>query len=59
MGSGTVLAVFKWGQNSPISEKKTCWNTRRDAEVTSYLAMIPNSAGLGKEALSAEDRDEC
>lgn len=58
MRSGTVFAMFNWGQNSPISEKKTYLNTR-DSEVPSYLAMISNSAGLGKDALSAEDGGEC
>lgn len=58
MESGTVLAMFNWGQNAPTSEKKSYLNTR-DAEVSSYLAMISNSAGLGKDALSAEDGDEC
>lgn len=50
--------MFNWGQNAPTSEKKSYLNTR-DAEVSSYLAMISNSAGLGKDALSAEDGGEC
>jgi len=50
--------MFNWGQNSPISGKKTCLNVR-DAEVTSYLAMVSNSAGLGKKVLSSEDGGEC
>lgn len=42
----------------PSQEKRTCLNTR-DAEVTSYLGTVSNSASLGKYALSAEGEGEC
>lgn len=42
----------------PSQEERICLNTR-DAEVMSYLGKASNSAGLVKDALSAEGEGEC